>query len=109
MQQTKLEAFEQYLGYISEKDWVKAYPYHATDFKMKKDHFSRWVQSWTFDHLEFDILEDDIFSNNFYQADIVLSQGDKKIFLRKEKFEIFMENNIWKVRPSEAFVEALSN
>ncbi len=106
--QTKLETFKQYLGHISEQNWVKVYPYHANDFKMDRNQFFKWAQSWTFDHLEFDILEDDVLSNIFYQADITLSHGDKKIVLREETFEIFMENSIWKVRPPEVFLEALS-
>jgi hypothetical protein len=105
---TDLATLEEYLGHISKKNWAQAYPYQATNFEMNIDQFFAWSGSWTFDQLEFIILDDKINSDNSYNVDIILKKKDESIVLKKETFVTSMENNIWKVKPSAEFIEALS-
>ena len=103
---------EEYLQNIKEKKWEKVYPYHKTDFNMDIKQFSDWAAGWTFDSMEFSIISDDKNPNSFsgvsYEADIILKKGNDGAIFKKEKFEVFIENNIWKVKPTINFIESLS-
>lgn len=106
---TSLMAFEKYLENVSKKNWKQSFPYQATDFGMDFKQFEDWASNWTFDGLEFSIITDNYFeSKAVYEADIILKKGNDKTFLRKESFEVYMENNIWKIKPSLKFIEALT-
>lgn len=105
---TALETLEDYLGYISEKNVVQAYPCHASNFEMDIEKFSEWSDSWTFDLLEFNILESGNDLDTTYRVDITLKKENESIVFKKEIFKIFMENNIWKVKSPVNFTEALS-
>ncbi len=109
---TSFTALEEYLVNISKKDWRQVYPYHSTDFKMDLKQFSDWADSWTFDSMEFSIISNDkndnILSNTIYEADITLKKGNATAITGKERFEVFIENNIWKIKPESDFIESLS-
>ena len=109
---TSFTALEEYLGNISKKEWKQVYPYHATDFKMDLKQFSDWADSWTFDSMEFSIISnyknDNSISNALYEANFILKKGTDKYVIEKESFEVFIENNIWKIKPELSFIESLS-
>ncbi len=105
---TASETLEDYLGYISKKNVIQAYPYHASNFEMDIERFSEWAGSWTFDLLEFSILDNASDSDTTYRVDITLKKENESIVLKKEIFKVFMENNIWKVNSPVNFTEALS-
>ena len=109
---TSFTALEKYLENISEKDWRQVYPFHATDFTMDLKQFSAWADSWTFDSMEFSIISnnknDNSISDATYEANIILKKGTDKYVNEKESFEVFIENNIWKIKPELSFIESLS-
>lgn len=109
---TSFTALEKYLGNISKEEWNQVYPYHATDFKMNLKQFSDWADSWTFDSMEFSIISNyknnNSISNALYEANIILKKGTDKYVIEKESFEVFIENNIWKIKPELSFIELLS-
>jgi hypothetical protein len=105
---TALMTFEKYLENVSKKNWRQSFPYQATDFGMDFKQFGDWASRWTFDELEFSIISANYFeSKTVFEADIILKKGNDETFLEKESFEVYMENNIWKIKPSPQFIEAL--
>jgi len=105
---TAQETLEKYLGYINEKNVIQVYPYHWSNFEMNIEKFSEWASRWTFDFLEFNISSVAPGWNNSFKVDITLKKGNESIVLKNQKFEVFMENKIWKVKSPVSFTEALS-
>lgn len=107
---SKKEAFEEYLETMAKKDWKQVYPLQGTDFTMDFNQFFTWAQSWTFDSLESEMITDgNLKEDSFFDADVTLKNGDRELFLKKERFEVYMESGIWKIKPSPSFIEALSS
>jgi len=110
---TASDAFKEYLEYVSKKNWRQAYPYQATDFTIDFKQFGDWGNSWTFDSLESNIVSNIVPENNsdlkkIFAADIILKKGNDEFLLEKSIFEVYIENNIWKIKPSAAFIESLT-
>jgi hypothetical protein len=105
---TSKETLEEYLDYISKKNIVQVYSYHSSNFGMNIERFSAWAGGWTFDILEYNISDAIPGKNNSFKVNVTLKKGNESIVLGNEIFEVFMENNIWKVKSPANFVQALS-
>ncbi len=103
------QALEEYLELVGKKDWKQTYPLQGMDFEMDFAQFSQWGQSWTFDRLESEILSQDSGGTApFFEVEITLQKGNESFFLKKQRFEVYIENNIWKIKPAPSFIEVLS-
>ncbi len=117
---TPEEAVEAFLEAVRKRDWQDAFSRHITDFEMDYHIYPEWKDDWHTRPVEYEIetLEDRALSVEILQGkdDVlhvdlsVLLRGSKGEYnLSRERWEVRLENTIWRVKPSEAFLSILTH
>ncbi len=106
---TALEALELFMDAVRRKNWREAYVLQGTDFTMDHDDYRSWVGEWTTclssHEASYKSEEQD---KTIYEVNFTMTAGGEEIKIEGEMFEVYEENNIWKVKPAEKFVDLLT-
>jgi hypothetical protein len=106
---TSSRALEEYLGAVRRKNWREAFVLHSTGFTLDHDLYKDWVGSWTAALTSFKINSNEAEGERFtFELDLTLTQNGEKVNLEGQSFEVFIENRIWRVKPSVGFIELLT-
>ncbi len=106
---TTSEALELFMDAVRRKNWREAYVLQGTDFAVNHDDYKNWVEKWTGRLSSYEAAynsEDE--DKTIYGVNYSITAGGEEINLEGEIFEVYKENNIWKVKPSEKFTELLT-
>jgi hypothetical protein len=108
---TQGQALEDLLHAWAKKDWRKALYLHADDFTLGFTGYRPWVESWTGKVSGYAVkgsVEDE--GRMVYTVDVTISYPGEKteITMPEQKFTVNLENNIWRIKPSQEVVEALT-
>jgi hypothetical protein len=98
-------ALTEFLEAIRTKNWREAHVNHGTDFSMDHHAYKAWVDSWTGRLTAYRIgtPEGDLYAVNY-----TITSAGEKYERQDERFQLYRENGIWKVKPSVEFVELLT-
>jgi hypothetical protein len=106
---TTLQAIEDFLRAFSKKDWREALVLHANNFTMGYENYKDWVDSWTGKISTYEIKANSTSGEKtIYEVDLNIIRDKDTIKLKGQKFEVYKENNIWKVKPSNDFLKVLT-
>ena len=110
LRRTAKEALDIYIDAINDRDWREVYSLHRRAFEVEPKDIKDGINDWTATVAEYDVLEtteeeDYLIS---VKLDVVIDYGDGEKELNNDQWEIFMENNVWKMNPSGEFIELLS-
>ena len=110
LRRTAKEALDIYIDAINDRDWREVYSLHRRAFEVEPKDIKDGINNWTAKVDEYDVLEtteeEDYLKS--VKLDVVIDYGDDEKELKNEQWEIFMENNVWKMNPSGEFIELLS-
>jgi len=106
---TNTQALEDFFKAFAKKDWRNALYLHANDFTLGFNDYKPWVDSWTGKLSRYVIKantpED---GKTLYEVDLTITRSKEEIDLSAQTFEVYQENSVWKVKPSEEFLETLT-
>ena len=75
---------------------------------MDQEQFGSW-SSWTFDSVDVEIISSqDLGIKIVYEANIIFKKENMHFSHEKLNFEVFIENNIWKISPPAVFSQSLT-
>jgi hypothetical protein len=106
---TAAKALEDYMDAVRRKNWREAFVLHSTGFTLGHDEYRNWVGQWTPSLVSYKVgsnSTDDV--RSVFELDLSFTLGGEKLILEGERFEVFMENTIWRVKPSAGFSEILT-
>lgn len=106
---TAEDALKEYLEAVQKRNWREALVYQSTDFTMDHKQFREWVGKWTGRLTSYEMITKDLDSDNSqFVLDVVITNNQEELKLNNQKFEVFIENSIWRVKPPEDFTEMLT-
>ena len=111
---TPAEAVEKFLDALEESDWRKALPLHSSD-TLHYHNYSRWMRTIILKSVEYSVddpgePEDKWFEDGLVlDLEVELSGEEGDFVLKDESWEVFLENRVWRVDPSEEFMDKLEH
>ena len=105
------EALKEFLNAVAKKNWRQALVLHSTDFALDYVEYEKWVKSWTVKLFSYNIKENNqVEGKNTFKLDVTFKRDEGEEFsLNDQVFEVYKENNIWRVKPSAEFFESLTS
>lgn len=110
---TPEEAVETFLEAIRRRDWREAFTLQITEFSLDHRSYPEWKEKWkarpVFYHIE--PLEEQVTLDAdplFVELEVHLAVKGEEVKLVRERWEVRMENMLWRVNPSPAFLELLT-
>ena len=100
---TQAAALDEYLTAVQKKNWRQVYLWQVRNFTHTEEEFQLWFDSWTSSLVSYSLESG---QNGSYLVALELKDGDT-LFEMEENFTVVMENNVWKVKASRAFLDAL--
>lgn len=105
---TSRDALEIYLEAIRKRDWRDAYALQGTDFTLGHQAYREWVDSWTGRLFSYGITSEIVERDRVtYRLDIVIIARGEEYLLPGQFFQVYQENQVWKIRPTLNFMEGL--
>jgi len=106
---TNSQALEDFFKAFAKKDWRNSLYLHATDFTMGFNDYKPWVDSWTGKLSRYEIKGNTPKEEKIlYEVDVTITRSKEEIQLSAQTFEVYIENSVWKVKPTEEFLKALT-
>jgi len=106
---TNTQALEDFFKAFAKKDWRNALYLHANDFTIGFNDYKPWVDSWTGKLSRYEIKTNTPKDEKtLYEVDVTITRGREEIQLSVQTFEVYLENSVWKVKPTEEFLKALT-
>jgi len=116
---TPEEAVELFLEAVRKRDWREAFSLHVTGPELHYLNYSEWKDSWHNRPAAYQVepLEDREKAVEILQGtgetlqinlSVRLDGGEDEYHLSHERWEVRLENSIWRVKPSEAFISKLT-
>lgn len=106
---TRGQSLENLLQAWAKKDWRKALYLHADDFSLGFTGYRPWVESWTGKLSGYAVKgtsEEE--GKTVYTVDVTISRAGEKITMTEQKFIVYLENEVWRVKPPQEVLEALT-
>lgn len=114
---TPSQAVETYLDALQRRDWREAFALQDTDFSLDHRSYPAWKESWSLKPVTFQVeqVEEEQSENRggvpsgvFRRLNVLLLAGNGQEFsFDGEKWEVKLQNGLWRVAPSAAFLESL--
>ncbi len=109
LSKTTEESLEDYLEAVSRRRWRDALVLQATDFSMDHVEFKSWFDSWENRLSEYEVKSSSTTGNKtVYQVDLTFTVKGEALELKNQAFEVYEENSIWRVKPSQEFIDMLT-
>ncbi|RJX23254.1 MAG: hypothetical protein C4554_11355 [Dethiobacter sp.] len=112
---TPRQAVELFLEAIRRRDWREAYALQVTDFTLDHRSYPEWKGNWTARPTYYAIepLDEPVAGGGgadslFVNLEVHLTTRGNEFKLVRENWELRLENQLWRVRPSDAFVELMT-
>ncbi len=111
---TAVEALEIYLEAIAGRDWREAYALQITDCALDHHSYPEWRRGWSSRVLGYRVsppaggLPGSLEAPVHLEVDVHMSAEGREFTLAGESWEVKLQNNLWRVRPSENFLELLA-
>ncbi|KUO50279.1 MAG: hypothetical protein APF76_11245 [Desulfitibacter sp. BRH_c19] len=102
-------ALDDYMEAVSKKKWREALVLHGTDFTISYNEYKPWMDSWTGKLVSYDIKPvSEEGKKAVFEIDIVVTIDKTEYKIEGQMFQVYKENNIWKVKPSKEFLALLT-
>jgi hypothetical protein len=110
---TPRQAVEVFLEAIRRRDWREAFALQVTDFTLDHRSYPEWKGKWTARPTYYAIEPPEVPAGGsadplFVNLEVHLTSRGNEFKLVRESWEVRMENHLWRVRPSAAFVELMT-
>ncbi len=106
---TRDNALDAYMDAIKKRSWREVYTLQGTDFTMDHNDFRQWLDSWTGGLVAYEVGDKTISDDKtIFEINFTIRINDQEHEYNGEKFEVYKENKIWKVKPSQKFIEMLT-
>lgn len=106
---TARQAGEVYLESIKNKVWREAFALQRTGFTINGNEYRTWLNSTKGKLKEWRISGTEQNGDKvILELDVIVELRGEEITLRGEKWPLVIENSIWRIRPSEKFLELIT-
>ncbi len=106
---TAAKALEDFMEAVRKKNWREALVLHSNGFTIGYDEYRDWVSSWTAGMSSYTVNDASTSGGrHIFELDLTLTQNGEQTVLERERFEVFIENMIWRVKPTAKFVNLLT-
>lgn len=106
---TGAQALEDLFQAWAKKNWREALYLHASDFSIGFNEYKPWLESWTGKVSRYVIKTNTPEKGKLvYEVDVTITRDNEEIVLLDQKFEVYLENSLWRVRPSQEVIETLT-
>ncbi len=103
------DALDLFMTAVQYSNWRDAFVLHSTGFSMNHQQYEEWVKGWIGRLVSYNIISDYRSENKqIYECDFVIRVDNEDIIFTAERFEVYKENNIWRVNPPQSFVDTLT-
>lgn len=111
---TPQQAVETFMEAINRRVWREAFSLQITGYEMDHKDYPEWKNQWEARPVFYEIepvpersglSESPVFVN----LEVHLTSGEDEFELVRERWEVRQENQIWRVKPSSAFLELLTH
>jgi len=100
------DAAEEFLEGVKRNRWKDAYFYHSTGFTKDHRDYEEWAESWSASLEDYEIASYGAVDGSRGEVEVKVKwEGEEEA--RKEEWEAIKENKVWRVIPSEEFLEIL--
>jgi hypothetical protein len=105
---TNSQALEDLLQAWAKKNWREALYLHANEFSFLE--YKPWVDSWTgkFSRYVINGNTQEAANKIIYDVDVTITRNSEELVLPNQKFEVFLQNNVWRVKASQEIIKALT-
>ena len=110
---TPTQAVEAFLEALRRRDWREAFALQITDYTLDHISYPEWKENWRARPLSYSIKPMEASSAGgadtlFIKLEVSLSVQGEEYTLADESWEVRIENRLWRVKPSQAFLELLT-
>lgn len=105
---TKEQAIELFLKAIAKKDWREALVLHSTGFTINYADYKPWMENWAGKLIAFEIVSNEGENNSNHKVKATIENSGQSVTLEEQNFEILMENNIWRIKAPQDFMDLLT-
>ncbi len=106
---TAAKALEDFMEAVRKKNWRELLVLHSNGFTIGYDEYRDWVGSWTAGMSSYTVNDASTSGDkHIFKLDLTLTQDGEQTSLEGERFEVFIENRIWRVKPTAKFTELLT-
>ncbi len=103
---TSKQALEDYFDAMGRKSWRDGFYLQATDYSMEHEDYREWVKDWTGTVISLEVVSSSYSEDKaVYELDLVFIIDGQEYELNKKICEVYQENNIWRVKPSEDIID----
>lgn len=103
------KALDDFMDAVKRKNWREALVLHGNDFIIGYDEYRNWMDSWTGGLVSYAVKsEAHEGDKTIYQLDAVVTVEKTEYALAGQPFQVYKENNIWRVKPPAEFINLLS-
>jgi len=103
---TSKQALEDYFDAVGRKSWRDGFYLQATDYSMEHEDYREWVKDWTGTVISHEVVSSSYSEDKaVYELDLVFIIDGQEYELNKKICEVYQENNVWRVKPSEDIID----
>lgn len=103
---TSKQALEDYFDAVGRKSWRDGFYLQATDYSMEHEDYREWVKDWTGTVISYEVVSSSYSEDKaVYELDLVFIIDGQEYELNKKICEVYQENNVWRVKPSEDIID----
>jgi hypothetical protein len=101
-------ALEAFMEAIRQKNWRNSYVLHSTGFTMNHDDYREWMEGWAGRLFSYEITEKNQSGEILiFTLNVTVLAGEGKKVIAAAPFEVYKENHVWRVSPSEEVMDRL--
>jgi len=106
---TSTQALEELFQAWAKKNWREALYLHANDFTVGFTEYKPWVDSWTGKLSRYVIKTNTTAEGKIiYEVDVTITRDTEELVLPGQKFEVYQENNVWRVKPAQEVIKTFT-
>lgn len=103
---TSKQALEDYFDAVGRKSWRDGFYLQVTDYSMEHEDYREWVKDWTGTVISHEVVSSSYSEDKaVYELDLVFIIDGQEYELNKKICEVYQENNVWRVKPSEDIID----
>lgn len=107
---TTKTALDNFMSAVKRKDWREALVLHGTDFAIGFNEYKDWMGRWPGALVSYDIKSEfQEGDKTIYELDAVVTVDKINYELAGQTFQVYKENNIWRVKPSVEFMKTIGD
>jgi len=102
------DAAVNFLDAVKNNQWREAYIYHSTGFTKDHHDYKEWKEKWSSRLVDFEVIS---YNSNKDKGQVKLNisikYNDEEYYLENQVWDLFKENHLWRIVPSEEFLDNL--